>query len=439
MSVLYLNQANNWPDVALTDLEIAPDGALQLAVAGDGFAQTGAFLAGPFTVGGRDTPWHRLRVMAEPIPSTLTLRLWTYTAIVPDTPAFPVSGDTSPVTPPVTPAGNWRAVPKNALDALILNEPAPYLWLAGALQGDGDATPRLRQISVTHDARSWLEDLPGLYRRDDNPTLRQMLDLFASLFDDKVALIDGMTALFDPHAAPDAPPDAAWLDWLAGWLAFDLEEAWDETKRRETLATIYSLYPRRGTVDALRDLLSLYVDAEVRIVEPVGSAIWSLGQSGALGFSAHLAPAYPQGAVVGNTAILDQSHLLDEDEIGAPLYEADAHHFVVEVVKTPALNDAQIAKLHTVIAREKPAHTTYSLRVIEAEMRAGAQARLGIDSIVGGGLPPTVMGESRLGIDSSLPKTDDDRGLGKDTRLGTGGTRLAGDAEQDDDAQPIET
>jgi hypothetical protein len=48
--------------------------------------------------------------------------------------------------------------------------------------------------------------------------------------------------------------------------------------------------------------------------------------------------------------------------------------------------------VRAVIEREKPAHTTYHLCVIEPRMRVGAQARLGIDTIVSQGPPPAGIG-----------------------------------------------
>ena len=44
---LYLNTANNWPGFVLYQIEIAPDGALQLKKSGGQFVSRGVFLAGP--------------------------------------------------------------------------------------------------------------------------------------------------------------------------------------------------------------------------------------------------------------------------------------------------------------------------------------------------------------------------------------------------------
>ena len=48
-----------------------------------------------------------------------------------------------------------------------------------------------------------------------------------------------------------------------------------------------------------------------------------------LGVSTVLAPAQPDGAVVGSTAIMDRSHLTNGADFGAPLFDDVAYRFTV--------------------------------------------------------------------------------------------------------------
>jgi hypothetical protein len=48
---------------------------------------------------------------------------------------------------------------------------------------------------------------------------------------------------------------------------------------------------------------------------------WVNAEDSVLGFTSMLAPAEPQGAVVGTTAALDRSHLITGDEFGATLFQ----------------------------------------------------------------------------------------------------------------------
>jgi hypothetical protein len=94
-----------------------------------------------------------------------------------------------------------------------------------------------------------------------------------------------------------------------------------------------------------------------------------------------LAPAHPQGAVLGSTATLDQSHLITNEEFGAPLFEDVAHQFSVQVYRSQLQCEQTLPKVHAVIEAEKPAHTSYHLCIIEPRLRVDFQARLGIDKI----------------------------------------------------------
>ena len=48
--------------------------------------------------------------------------------------------------------------------------------------------------------------------------------------------------------------------------------------------------------------------------------------------------------------------------------------------------------MRQILDQEKPAHTVYQLSVIEPRMRIGAQARIGIDTILAAGPPSAQIG-----------------------------------------------
>jgi phage tail-like protein len=374
---------------------------------GEAFVESGSFVAGPVSIESRTVAWHRLRVDRPISPSgssgiyaapTTHFQLYTYTSDDP-TPPTPLTNAVAPETVELAAHDQWRAVPPDADDTLILNRPGRYLWIGGRLQGDGTGSPFLGQFRVDYDHEGIIDLLPAIYK-DTSVYLDRALALFESILGDTGALIDDLPLLFDAAATPKA-----WLGWLAGWLAFDLE-------RRDALARAFSLYRRRGTADALADLLALYTGLSVRIEEPHQS-LWSLGAVSTLGFDTMLAPSEAQGAVVGTTATLDASHLLDDDEYGASLLAG--HHFVVQAYGP--VEPATRARLEAVLVREKPAHTTYSLEIIEPGMRVGFQGRIGVDTIVGGPAPDLVLGDERhLGQDTVLP--DQSSALGRNARVG---------------------
>jgi hypothetical protein len=101
--------------------------------------------------------------------------------------------------------------------------------------------------------------------------------------------------------------------------------------------------------------------------------------------------------VVGTSATLGQSHLTRGDDLGAVLFEDVAHQFCVQVYCAELTRPGALADVQAVLERERPAHTTYHLCVIEPCMRVGVQARVGIDAIVAQG-PPVAQTGMILGL-----------------------------------------
>ena len=235
------------------------------------------------------------------------------------------------------------------------------------------------------DARrgTYLDHLPAIFGRPD--TERQFLERFLALHESVLGgleeTIGDLPLLFDPACAPDEAD--SWLTWLSGWLAFERSEAWTRAQTRAHLSEAFALSGRRGTIDGLRRYLRIYAGVESRIEEASDPGrYWLLGKGSPLGFGTVLAPSPLQGAVLGSSATLDESHLSPDD--GSPaLGDDDAHTFCVQVYPTPSAPRDALARARAVLEREKPAHNTYHLRMVEARLRVGVQARVGVDAIVG--------------------------------------------------------
>ena len=410
---------------------------VQQLTPGAAYRTCGTFLAGPFTTNRPTTDWQRLTATVPDLPAGAHIQLFTYTSQTLDgstaalTPASPVACTNVTIDwvatqrATQTSLDSWRPATTDMVDFLVQNETGPYLWLAGLIEGDGTSSPRLEQIRLAYNEESWLRYLPAVYRRNEaQPTfLENALRLFESLLDDAEDQIDSLPQLFDPYAAPDVGAPDNWLDWLAGWLAFDLDERWPQATRRNALASAFALYGQRGTVESLRGLIKLYTDATAYISEPARLvSLWSLGETSTLGFDTMLAPAHADGAIIGSTATLGQSHLIPADAYGTPVFEDVAHRFCVQVYAADLPDVASLTQVAAVIEREKPAHTDYHLCLIEAKLRVGFQARLGIDTIVGGAPPDlTLDSTTALGVATVLPAATDhgDAVIGRNARLGT--------------------
>ena len=288
------------------------------------FAECGTLLLGPYEAQSEPTRWQRLQLIAEPIPEGAHLRLFTLTSDTLDgtagrRPVMPVVCDGTTGTSlvaesewPPAPRDRWRVAARDATDVLALNAPARFLWIAAQLQSDGNATPALRQLRLTHDEDGWIQFLPALYRRDETSRvfLERALAAFESVLDEDESLIDALPRHFDAFGVPDVGDRPTWLDWLADWVDAGLSETWNDATRRQVTADAFRMHARRGTIESLRRLVRLSTGATPFIEESFVPGLWSLGASGRLGVSTMLADASPDGAVLGATARVEsvESH-----------------------------------------------------------------------------------------------------------------------------------
>jgi phage tail-like protein len=394
----YLRAADEWPTFVLHGLEIGSDGAMVLSVADPStgaFVEHAVFRAGPYETLSGNTGWYRLQAFADTFRAGTHAQLFTLT-----------SASSNPSTAPYNPAADepfaepdWQPIARDQLDGLVSSGPARYLWIGGLVQSDGKSSPAIRQMRVTYGRDTYLTFLPSIYARDDEHRdfLERLLSLHESVLGGLEGAIETLPRLFDPFATPSGA-HPSWLSWLAGWLAFEPSDRWTDAQARENLSKAFELYGLRGTVEGLRRYLKLYANVEARIEEPARYATqWALGETSTLGFTTVLAPGPAQGAVVGMSATLDQSHLTAAGDFGGALFEDVAHRFCVHIYCAELRHPGVLDAARAVLEREKPAHTEYHLCVIEPRMRVGAQARIGIDAVVAQG-PPAMQLGTALGL-----------------------------------------
>lgn len=155
------------------------------------------------------------------------------------------------------------------------------------------------------------------------------------------AHIERLHTYFDP--APDTPDTdartpAAFLPWLADWVALDLREDWTDEEKRRFLSQIVSLYRWRGTKRGLQRMLETYTREQVDIYE----------------------------------------------------FQEPSHYFQVEVTlseRDPAVLRRKEKVARAIIDQEKPAHTFYALTVLTPTMQLRNEPetglRLGVNTLLG--------------------------------------------------------
>jgi phage tail-like protein len=369
-------------------LLVTPAHGKPLRLAAGLTAADGTFRLGPFGAPeGQPVVWRRLSAATE-LPDGAHVRLFTR------------STDDPAAAPP--PLAEWDAVPADALDALVHSAAGRFLWIGGRLQSGPGGGPVVTGFRLAYGGEGWLRYLPALYSKaEPRAFLEPALSLLESALDDEERLIDGLARLFDPASAP-----AGWLEWLGGWVACERDGALAGEALRGAVAAAFARHGRRGTADGLRELVRLAIGIDVAIDEPGAAAsVWQLGDEGGslLGFGTGLAAVEADGAVLGTTAVLDRSNLLADDDRGAPTLAELANRFCVRAYASDLRPPGRQGLLQRIVERERPLGTEAHVCVIEPRLRVGAQATVGVDTIVGRAGTPLRLGEEgRLGADAAL-------------------------------------
>jgi phage tail-like protein len=387
---------------------------------------------------GRPVVWRRLQALASGLGSGAHLDLYAFAGNDPSTPPAvdPLAADpfADPKWQPVAQSANF-----DVTDLYIGGPPARYLWVGALFSGDGAASPVVRQLRVEFDYPGYEQYLPAVYRNAAGcgEFVTRFLSLCESFFSGLECEIDSLSRLFDPQAAPER-----FLPFLAGCMGLELDRNWDVAEQRHIIGQIFRLSGQSGTVAGLRESLRLFAGIDAVIEEPLLQAAWwrlpdtggccgtcaahatesgaepPNGDTSVLGWTTMLAPAQPHGAVVGSSAVLDQSHLITDEQFGAPLFSDLAYRFSVGVYRSDVMRPEALSRIEAVVERERPAHTAYRICVIDASFRIGLQSRLGIDTVVGGPPRSLELGTGQfLGKDATLAGPAPSL-LGADSSLG---------------------
>jgi phage tail-like protein len=183
--------------------------------------------------------------------------------------------------------------------------------------------------AITTTGRRLLSLLPGIYAQD--PFLGRYLAAFEHVLVGLEKHIEELSTLFDPKQTR-----AEFLPWLSSWAAFTLRADINENQQRDFLARVVPLYRRRGTLQNMQELLTIFTRGDARV----------------------------------------------SDSSTPP------HFFHVTISLPPLDTDARLRQI--VIARalidlEKPAHTEYSLEVLGPAMQVGVMSTIGVDTLLGVG------------------------------------------------------
>ena len=146
--------------------------------------------------------------------------------------------------------GTWELLFQNAFGR--------YIELQLTLIGTRRSTPRIRSMRVYYPRFSYRDRfLPAVYR--DERGTGNFLDRFLANAEGVMTALETRIAhaeaIFDTRSSP-----AEYLEWLAGWFGANLDEFWDEARRRLFLDHAELLFRWRGTQIGMRAAIRLAID-----------------------------------------------------------------------------------------------------------------------------------------------------------------------------------
>lgn len=172
--------------------------------------------------------------------------------------------------------------------------------------------------------------LPAMFAGDD--FMNRFLCIFEDTFIPLQRLADDLHYYFNPLTAP-----AEMVDWLATWVNLTLDESWPLEQRRQLIRSASGLYALRGTKRGLIEYIRLYSGIEPDIAE------------------------YVDGMKLGDETFLGENTTIAGRE---------RHSFTI-TLHLPGSDLDELAGKETTIRRiiesEKPAHTTYQLKLLTDE------------------------------------------------------------------------
>lgn len=209
-------------------------------------AAQGEMICGPFDGTDPRTVWHRLRADAD-VPSGATLS-FSYATL-----------DDTTITAP-----EWHDAPTGLTDFLIQAPPGRYLVVRARFDGDGRATPRVRQVRLDFPRVTSAELLPDVYFED--PRAADFTERFVSLFDAELGALDEAIETFPRWLQVHSTGKSA-LGWLGGLVGLSFDSLIGPRQRRALIAESPRLFAARGTPWGLRRVLQIVTGVDPAISE----------------------------------------------------------------------------------------------------------------------------------------------------------------------------
>ena len=392
----------NWPAAPPTDADTQSNATTgETDSDGLSYPREGAWLSQPLDSSVYNCQWHCIRMAIKRLPPGTEVEVKTFAYqrkdLAPLRSTDPRFVTANHLVAPTQPSPSDRSK-KRSEEFLVQSGPGQYLSVAIHLRGDGFDTAVIEGLRVQYPRESYLEYLPPLYSADE--PMRSFLDRFLSIFqaewDELDRRVEESEAFFDPDAVPEG--DA--MTYLASWLGLELEGTWNAKQNRQLLRAVPKIYPRRGTVKALRDYVGIYLANIAGLTfqqvaeSPFPAIVEGFQERQYLMLSQDAASTLGSGKPLWSAGVVKRLQLgvfsragdVELVSTGDPerdLFHHFAHRFRIYAPAAWVRTAEQEQLLRRSIEAEMPAHVSYELCLVEAGLRVDIQSTVGLDTIVG--------------------------------------------------------
>lgn len=207
---------------------------------------------------------------------------------------------------------------------------------------DGLATNGHRQLGPAFpdgnlpEPSDYLRLLPAIYSMPENEFGGRFLRIFEDTLEPMSIMVDNQPYYFDPMLAPREI-----LDYMAMWVGLDEGEDWPLPRRRALVAAAATLYRFRGTREGIKQHVGIYSGGLPLVIE--GTNGFRLDRDARLGVNTMIGEDRPRNFAV--TIAVDRPEDLDMDT------------------------------LRSIIEKDKPVDTSYTLRVVQLTRPAAESTR----------------------------------------------------------------
>lgn len=148
-------------------------------------------------------------------------------------------------------------------DILLYHAKGRYLWMEIQLFCQAEFIPRILNMKIYAENRSFLQYLPQIYQTEGQDSfLARYLSLFEAVYQDMDTEIRNSARHLDPQSA-----EPEFLRWVAGWVGISQVHLWKEEKLRILLKGIVKKNLLRGTREYIKYMVEVFTGEAPYLVE----------------------------------------------------------------------------------------------------------------------------------------------------------------------------